>query len=109
MSFSFDGPSFRPMIQETQSMKNNGGGGNTGYFNQRKKKQEKKDIEIFSDDESDSFEYQSLPEENINNKESSSLLKSIINRTKKLINNTIEYQKNPSNPFKTLSDYDENK
>ena len=108
MSFSFDGPSFRPMIQEPQSMKNNGGGGNTGYFKQGKKKKEKEEIEIFSDDDTDSFEYQEETEEKTteNKQANLSLLKSIINKTQKLVNNTLEQQKNPSNPFKPLSSYD---
>lgn len=56
MSFNFNGPSFRPMIQESQSMQNNGGGGNTGYFERGKKKKNNKDINVFGgDDEKDAF------------------------------------------------------
>lgn len=60
MSFSFNGPSFRPMIQEAQSMKNNGGGGNTGYFQRESKKEEKEEIDVFSHDSEDSFTLSSI-------------------------------------------------
>ena len=46
-SFNINGPGNKPMIQESQNMKNNGGGGNLGYFQRgRKKKGENTDEEI---------------------------------------------------------------
>lgn len=60
MSFDFKGPSFKPMIQESQNMKNNGGGGNLGYFQRQQGGEEKKkeeSIDIFNDAEQDSFEH----------------------------------------------------
>lgn len=51
---SFNIPSNRPMIQESQSMMNNGGGGNTGYFRRGKKKEEEGKDKLW--DETDKFE-----------------------------------------------------
>lgn len=61
MSFEFKGPSFKPMIQEAQSMLNNGGGGNLGYFKRGKKDKDKKDEsagDLFGGPEDDSFEHE---------------------------------------------------
>lgn len=107
MSFSFNGPSFRPMIQESQSMKNNGGGGNTGYYQRGRKKKEKK-IDVFSEAENkDSFTLES----EINSKEAkgNKLLDKIIEKTKNIVKKPQpeEHQNTPSNPFKPMSESEE--
>lgn len=66
MSFNINGPSNKPIIQETQNMKNNGGGGNLGYFKRGKKNDDEnenpddgaQDLFIREDDEikEDKFE-----------------------------------------------------
>ena len=55
MSFNFQGPGDRPIIQGAQNMMNNGGGGNLGYFQGRQKKKEEKKTTLFEDDDEDSF------------------------------------------------------
>lgn len=56
MSFNLNGPSFKPTIQEAQSMKNNGGGGNLGYFQRGKKKKDEEEVDIFdANDSEDTF------------------------------------------------------
>ena len=66
MSFSFNGPSFRPMIQESQSMKNNGGGGNLGYFQRDGKR---KDEDSKQSENADCF----IKEDEQENKEENTL------------------------------------
>ena len=58
---SFNIPSNRPMIQESQSMMNNGGGGNTGYFKRGKKKDDEEKGKLW--DEVDKFELSSSDED----------------------------------------------
>ncbi len=61
MSFDFKGPSFKPVIQEAQSMLNNGGGGNLGYFKRGKKdgeQNQKPKGDLFDGHEEDSFEHE---------------------------------------------------
>ncbi len=56
MSFNFQGPSERPIIQGAQNMMNNGGGGNLGYFQGRQKKKDKEKTTLFGkEEEKDSF------------------------------------------------------
>ncbi len=55
MSFNFQGPSERPIIQGAQNMMNNGGGGNLGYFQGRQKKKDKEKTNLFGKEEEDSF------------------------------------------------------
>lgn len=101
MSFSFNGPSFRPMIQESQSMKNNGGGGNTGYYQRGKKKKEKQ-IDVFSEtDESDSFtpEFSEQTEE-----KGEKFFNKILEKTKNIVKKAQnESEKNDNNnPFQQM-------
>ena len=104
MSFNFNGPSFRPMIQESQSMQNNGGGGNTGYF-QRGKKKKNKDINVFGgEDEKDAFipsssEAEVLDEDGILDK----LAQKAKGFVKKIKDNTSN-SSNGVNPFKEEDD-----
>ena len=98
MSFSFNFPSNRPMIQESQSMKNNGGGGNTGYFNRGKKKKDNEEhATIFSEKEdADTF----VLEEQFQNKDTTpkeNIINSFINKTKKAIQTS---KKQSNNPFR---------
>ncbi len=105
MSFSFNGPEFRPMIQESQSMKNNGGGGNTGYYQRGKKKKEKeKQINVFPEiDEADTFlseQNETIPEE-----KSEKLINKLIEKTKNFVktrHNAPAPGKN--NPFKQMDE-----
>lgn len=76
MSFNFQGPSERPIIQGAQNMMNNGGGGNLGYFQGRqKKKDDESNKNLFNSQDEDSFTLSSgkgeeeLPED-INNENS---------------------------------------
>ena len=56
MSFNFQGPSERPIIQGAQNMMNNGGGGNLGYFQGRKKKKgDSPNKNLFNTKDEDSF------------------------------------------------------
>ena len=55
MSFGFNGPGEKPIIQAAQNMMNNGGGGNLGYFQGRQKKKEDNKDSLFSTNEEDSF------------------------------------------------------
>lgn len=56
MSFNFQGPSERPIIQGAQNMMNNGGGGNLGYFQGRqKKKKDESNKNLFNTNDEDSF------------------------------------------------------
>ena len=56
MSFNFQGPSERPIIQGAQNMMNNGGGGNLGYFQGRKKnKEDELNKNLFNTNDEDSF------------------------------------------------------
>lgn len=107
MSFSFNGPSFRPMIQESQSMQNNGGGGNTGYYQRGRKKKEKQ-IDVFSEaEEKDSFtsEYSEQTEE-----KSEKLLDKILEKTKNIVKKVQNEQpkKDKNNPFQQMSESEEN-
>ncbi len=101
MSFNFNGPSYRPMIQESQSMKNNGGGGNTGYF-QRGKKKKDKEVDVFSEaKEQDSF----ISEDAFEEKPKEKLLDKIIEKTKNIMKNVEEKtSQKPNNPFEPLTD-----
>ncbi len=95
MSFDFKGPSFKPMIQEAQHMQNNGGGGNLGYFKREQKEEEKKkneSIDVFGEEEKDSFEYH-LEEEN-KSFDLSSIKKWFFNLIKRIKKNS-EKHKNP--------------
>lgn len=74
MSFNFQGPSERPIIQGAQNMMNNGGGGNLGYFQGRKKKKEDtSNRNLFNTKDEDSFTLSSsnnndeMPEDMKNN------------------------------------------
>ena len=76
MSFNFQGPSERPIIQGAKNMMNNGGGGNLGYFQGRqKKKDDESNKNLFNSQDEDSFTLSSgkgeeeLPED-INNENS---------------------------------------
>lgn len=96
MSFSFNGPSFRPMIQESQSMKNNGGGGNTGYF-QRGKKKKGEDIDIFgASEDRDEFV---LSEDENEVKEPEGFLDKIVKKTRDVVQKVKDTTEN-NNPFK---------
>lgn len=103
MSFSLNGPEFKPMIQESQSMKNNGGGGNTGYYQRGKKKKEKQ-INVFPEtDDADTFlsEQKEVASEEKNEK----FINKLIEKTKKFVkkaHNNSEPGKN--NPFKQMED-----
>lgn len=101
MSFSFNGPSFRPMIQESQSMKNNGGGGNTGYYKRGKKKKEKA-VDVFTEaQEQDKF----VPEEAENIEPPEKFLDKIIEKTKGIVKKVTETTQKPqNNPFEPLID-----
>ena len=55
MSFGFNGPGEKPIIQAAQNMMNNGGGGNLGYFQGRQKKKNDSKENLFSSSEEDSF------------------------------------------------------
>ena len=56
MSFNFQGPSERPIIQGAQNMMNNGGGGNLGYFQGRqKKKDDESNKNLFNTNDEDAF------------------------------------------------------
>ncbi len=102
MSYSFNIPNNRPMIQESQSMKNNGGGGNTGYFQRgRKKKEEEKNAPIFSEkDDADSFVLETKDEEKAPPK-TEKLLNTILNKAKNILQ---QPEKPSNNPFATESD-----
>ena len=96
MSYSFNIPNSRPMIQESQSMKNNGGGGNTGYFQRGRKKKEDESTPMFSEkDDVDSFVMETKDEEKTPPK-SEKLLKTILNKAKDIIQPP---QKPSNNPF----------
>jgi len=78
MSYSFNIPNSRPMIQESQSMKNNGGGGNTGYF-QRGQKEEEENLDFKTKDyPDDSFEHQGTLDE-IQNQSFLDIIKNLFN------------------------------
>lgn len=68
-SFGINGPSNKPVIQESQSLgKDGGGGGNTGFMNMRdkNKKKEKKEEEqafIIEEDLDDTFEKENKDKE----------------------------------------------
>ena len=102
MSYSFNIPNNRPMIQESQSMKNNGGGGNTGYFQGgRKKKEEKENSPIFFEQEDgDSFVLET-PTQKEPPQKSEKLLNTILNKAKDII-----HQPKPptNNPFASGTD-----
>lgn len=56
---NINGPTNKPMIQESQNMQNNGGGGNLGYFQRRKSEEEfqaKEMVDMF--EKEDTFESQ---------------------------------------------------
>lgn len=108
MSFSFNGPSFRPMIQESQSMKNNGGGGNTGYYQRGRKKKEKQ-IDVFSEvEEKDSF---TLEAQDISTDENNSkLIDKILKKTKDIVkksHNEHDQPKRKNNPFAPMPESEE--
>ena len=98
MSYSFNIPHNRPMIQESQSMKNNGGGGNTGYFQQgRKKKDEDENSPIFKEQrDTDSFELETKKEEPYSKQNNEKLLNTIVNKAKKILQ---QPEKPSNNPF----------
>ena len=98
MSFNFNGPSFRPMIQESQSMQNNGGGGNTGYF-QRGKKKKEKEINVFDEaEDKDSFVPSS--EEETEKPKDENLLDKLTEKAKDIVKKISETTKKPGqNPF----------
>ena len=102
MSYSFNIPNNRPMIQESQSMKNNGGGGNTGYFQGgRKKKEEKENTPIFLEkDDVDSFVLESDIEKAPPQK-SEKLLNTILKKAKDVLH---QPKTPPSNPFASGSE-----
>ena len=94
MSFNFQGPSERPIIQGAQNMMNNGGGGNLGYFQGRqKKKDDESNKNLFNTNEEDSFTLSSgkkddeIPE---GFNEENNALKSIKNFFGKIMGNTEE-------------------
>ena len=95
MSYSFNIPNNRPMIQESQSTKNNGGGKNTGYFQQGRKKKEKKEKNtiFFDDKDIDSFEL--TTKEDIPQKEKKS--NTFFNKAKKILQP--HPKEEPKNPF----------
>lgn len=98
MSFDFKGSNnIRPMIQETQHMKNNGGGGNLGYFQRGKKEEGHKQNEqtdLFEGHEDDSFEHKLDLDEEKNN-----FLTTIKNWFNNLINKIKKSFSQKSNPF----------
>ena len=101
MSFNFNGPSFRPMIQESQAMQNNGGGGNTGYF-QRGKKKKDKEINVFGgEDEKDTFTPSASETDNL---EEESLIDKLAEKAKGFVNKIKDaqsaVQQGEFNPFK---------
>lgn len=98
MSFSFNFPTNRPMIQESQSMKNNGGGGNTGYFQRgKKKKDENENSPIFVDkDDVDTFVLEEKTSENLCSQKNN-VLNSFINKAKKVIQQPKKVSNNPFN------------
>lgn len=102
MSYSFNIPNNRPMIQESQSMKNNGGGGNTGYFQGRRKKKEEQDNSpLFSEkDDVDSFvlESKEIPK---NQEKNEKLFKTILDKAKNIIQ---QPPKQSNNPFLSESE-----
>lgn len=102
MSYSFNIPNSRPMIQESQSMKNNGGGGNTGYFQRgRKKKEDEKNTPMFSEkDDTDSFVLETNDKEKMQPK-SEKLLKTILNKAKDMLK---QPEKPSNNPFASGSE-----
>lgn len=86
MSFDFKGPNIRPMIQETQQMKNNGGGGNLGYFQRQNSDEKKKEeqVDVFNNNEQDSFEHKlEIEEEKIDFSSIKLFFKSLIQKIKK--------------------------
>lgn len=98
MSFSFNFPTNRPMIQESQSMKNNGGGGNTGYFQRgKKKKGENENSPIFPEKEDvDTFILEEKISDNLSLKKDN-VLNSFINKAKKVIQQPKKISNNPFN------------
>lgn len=98
MSFDFKGSSnIRPMIQETQQMKNNGGGGNLGYFKREKKEENHKQnetIDLFEGPEDDSFEHK-LEIEGEENKNDFSSIKNWFNNLIKKIKKPFINKRNP--------------
>lgn len=96
MSFDFKGPNFKPMIQETQQMKNNGGGGNLGYFKKGKKDENQSQTEtgdLFEGHEEDSFEHKLEIEEEEENYFSS--IKKWFNNLIKKIKKGFAHKTNP--------------
>ena len=97
MSFNFQGPSERPIIQGAQHMMNNGGGGNLGYFQGRqKKKDDESNKSLFSKEEEDTFTLSSgKKEEEIPNEfnEENNALKNIKNFFGKIMGNQSEEKK----------------
>ena len=85
MSFNFNGPNFRPMIQEAQSMQNNGGGGNTGYFQRGKKKKEDEEIDVFNSKDSEDVFVSSEEEAKEKNQKDESLLNKIVKKVKETV------------------------
>ena len=108
MSFSFNGPSFRPMIQEAQSMMNDGGGGNTGYFQRGRKKKKEEKIDVFSEKESDQFTPQSDAESAIippTENKGKTILNSIIEKTKNVVKQAqTDIRIKTNNPFEQMSE-----
>lgn len=98
MSYSFNIPNSRPMIQESQSMKNNGGGGNTGYFQRgRKKKEEDDQSPIFKEqNDADSFIREPVEQDSSLKPQNEKLLNTILNKAKELVQPP---QKPSNNPF----------
>lgn len=99
MSFDFKGPSFKPMIQESQNMKNNGGGGNLGYFQRQHGQDEKKKeeaVDLFNGEEHDSFEHTLDGDEN-NNKFDFSSVKKFFNILILKLKKLLEAKENPFN------------
>lgn len=72
MSFNFQGPSERPIIQGAQNMMNNGGGGNLGYFQGRQKKKEEEKSNLFGKEEEDTFTLSDGKAEDLNETSSES-------------------------------------
>ena len=102
MSFSFNGPSFRPMIQESQSMFNDGGGGNTGYFQRGKKKKQEKTIDVFAENnEPDSFTPTTDDENELSpqQEKNTDILNTIIEKTKKVVKKAQTNIPPSNNPF----------
>ena len=97
MSFDFKGPSYRPMIQESQHMKNNGGGGNLGYFQQGKKEKDKEEQADLFEGSKDTFEPEITEEENQSGLDKlKGLLNNVVDKAKNAINNINKNE----NPFK---------